>query len=285
MSLGTNISRLRARQGLSQDGLAEQLGVSRQSVSKWETDASVPELDKLVKLAALFGITLDELVTGTPPPAPEPVVVTPEPVVVTQTVHTGLPGRQIAGIVLLSLGGLLLVLLTVLGSLLTGLLLASPFLLCGTILLLVPRRAGLWCGWALLLVVEVFLYYATGTRWTMVLAALRAPELLHHMRAQFWIGFVLVTWRVVMVLATLHAWRHWRLPRGGKPLLVTGVGAALWVGTRLLYRALLPMVIGDDPALIIKGYWFRIADQLLDYAWLAGFAWLLARGLAHLKKE
>ena len=64
MSLGTTISRLRAEKKLSQGDLADALGVSRQSVSKWETDTSVPELDKLVKLSQLFGITLDELVTG-----------------------------------------------------------------------------------------------------------------------------------------------------------------------------------------------------------------------------
>ena len=63
MSLGTTISRLRAEKKLPQGDLADALGVSRPSVSKWATDASVPELDKLVKLSQLFGITLDELVT------------------------------------------------------------------------------------------------------------------------------------------------------------------------------------------------------------------------------
>lgn len=50
--------------GLSQDTLAEQLGVSRQSVSKWETDGSIPDLNRLVKLSTVFGVTLDELVKG-----------------------------------------------------------------------------------------------------------------------------------------------------------------------------------------------------------------------------
>ena len=67
MSLGTNISRLRAEKRLSQGDLAEVLEVSRQSVSKWETDSSVPDLDKLIKLSQLFGVTLDELVTGAEP--------------------------------------------------------------------------------------------------------------------------------------------------------------------------------------------------------------------------
>ena len=62
MTLGENIARLRAEKRLSQGDLADALGVSRQSVSKWETDASVPELDKLVRLSELFGVTLDRLV-------------------------------------------------------------------------------------------------------------------------------------------------------------------------------------------------------------------------------
>ena len=66
MDLGSTISRLRTAHGMSQGDLAEALDVSRQSVSKWETGASVPELEKLVKLAQLFEISLDELVTGQP---------------------------------------------------------------------------------------------------------------------------------------------------------------------------------------------------------------------------
>ena len=78
MTLGQNICRLRTERGLSQGDLADALEVSRQSISKWETDASVPELEKLLRLSELFHITLDELVKGpggsveTPPPAPEP---------------------------------------------------------------------------------------------------------------------------------------------------------------------------------------------------------------------
>ena len=92
MSLGTNISRLRAEKRLSQGDLAEVLEVSRQSVSKWETDSSVPDLNRLMKLSQLFGVTLDELVTGA---EPQLKVETP-PVMVSPS----MPGRKIAGIIL-----------------------------------------------------------------------------------------------------------------------------------------------------------------------------------------
>lgn len=58
MTLGANIARLRTQKNWSQGDLADALDISRQSVSKWETDTSIPELDKLLKLAELFGVTL-----------------------------------------------------------------------------------------------------------------------------------------------------------------------------------------------------------------------------------
>ena len=62
MTLGKRIYDLRTAKNLSQGDLAEALDVSRQSVSKWETDTSVPDLDKLVKLCDLFEVSMDELV-------------------------------------------------------------------------------------------------------------------------------------------------------------------------------------------------------------------------------
>ena len=64
MTMGQRLVRLRNERCLSQDALAAALGVSRQSVSKWETDASIPDLDRLVKLSELYEVSLDELVKG-----------------------------------------------------------------------------------------------------------------------------------------------------------------------------------------------------------------------------
>lgn len=64
MSFRENLLYLRATHDLTQEQLAEQLGVSRQSVTKWESDKSYPEMDKLIKMSQLFDCTLDELVQG-----------------------------------------------------------------------------------------------------------------------------------------------------------------------------------------------------------------------------
>ena len=68
--LSQRIAALRKRRGLSQEQLAEQVGVSRQAVSKWETGAASPEFDKLAALSACLGVSVDELVTGVPGGAP-----------------------------------------------------------------------------------------------------------------------------------------------------------------------------------------------------------------------
>lgn len=64
MSFRDNLQHLRATRNMTQEQLAMLLGVSRQSVSKWEAERAYPEMDKLLKLCDLFGCTLDELVSG-----------------------------------------------------------------------------------------------------------------------------------------------------------------------------------------------------------------------------
>ena len=61
MILADKIMELRKRSGWSQEDLAGQLGVSRQAVSKWESAASIPDLDKILKLSRLFGVSTDLL--------------------------------------------------------------------------------------------------------------------------------------------------------------------------------------------------------------------------------
>ena len=61
MTLGERIAQLRREAGLSQEGLAEQMGVSRQAVSKWEKGLSYPDTENLLALAALFGVSADHL--------------------------------------------------------------------------------------------------------------------------------------------------------------------------------------------------------------------------------
>ena len=62
MGLGNNLFNARKKKGLSQEEVAGKLGVSRQTISKWETDETLPDIRQSKRLAVLYGLSLDELI-------------------------------------------------------------------------------------------------------------------------------------------------------------------------------------------------------------------------------
>lgn len=80
MNIGMKIQTLRKQKGLSQEQLAESLGVSRQAVSKWEADQSIPDLDKVVAICDYFDVSSDYILRDAELPsasAPTPEVCAP----------------------------------------------------------------------------------------------------------------------------------------------------------------------------------------------------------------
>lgn len=63
MKLGNSLFHARKRRGMSQEEVAERLGVSRQTVSKWETDETLPDIRQAKRMAVIYGVSLDELIT------------------------------------------------------------------------------------------------------------------------------------------------------------------------------------------------------------------------------
>ena len=63
-TIGNRIAKFRKAKGMTQEELANQLGVSSQAVSKWENDASCPDISLLPQLSRVLGVTTDELLTG-----------------------------------------------------------------------------------------------------------------------------------------------------------------------------------------------------------------------------
>lgn len=116
MTLGQRIQAGRTRLGLSQEGLGNKLGVSRQAVSKWEADGAVPDTDKLISLSKLFGITLNDLLqVEQPEEVPPPEEAGPPPAEGTEgrRLSLRLPSRRqvlaaLAAAVLLAAAGLYL---------------------------------------------------------------------------------------------------------------------------------------------------------------------------------
>lgn len=159
MNLGERILDLRKKTGMSQGALAEELNVSRQSISKWETNSSVPELNKLVKISEVFNVSLDELVHGEDRLARDEVPKTEETVQMPR-----IETRKFLGLGLLGIGAMVFVLLSVLVDIFMATTFAAPFLITGVIHLLVKKHPGLWSSWILYLLTHQFLMRFTSTR-------------------------------------------------------------------------------------------------------------------------
>ena len=64
LSIGNFIAQLRKQNGLTQEQLGEQIGVTNKTVSRWETGVYMPPADALMKMSELFGVTVNELLSG-----------------------------------------------------------------------------------------------------------------------------------------------------------------------------------------------------------------------------
>lgn len=151
MNLGEKIYQLRTEKNLSQGDLADKLDVSRQSVSKWENNTAVPDLDKLIKLCDIFEISLDEI-TGRETPKATPI----SKIEAIKEIKNTLTKSQLVGCVLLGVGIICLLLPY-------GFLIGPSLIICGIICLTVKKNPWYWCAW----VVFIPLLFVIG--WAMAI--------------------------------------------------------------------------------------------------------------------
>lgn len=281
MDLGERLYQLRKARNLSQGEVADSLGVSRQSVSKWENNTSAPELDKLVKLGELFGLTLDELVKGEAAPAPAGRLERPRPA------SGPAGGRRIAAIVLLVCGGVgsLLFCTTLLIYLTLWLVLAG--LLCWH----VQEHLGLCLGLSFWMILVVYFQnFSVLSPWNALIPAVyRAyPP-----------SYILLDWLLLLPLllflglAVRAAWRQFDRPA----LLRLGLAVGLFAtATIVLHLLRIPALISIDAS---PGFYYPKPYQLEELVLLAALfplpwggyrrrpfvvlaAWLLSFGLDRL---
>lgn len=211
MTLGERIAYYRGVLGLSQGELAEKLGVSRQAVSKWETDAGLPDLDRLIALSGLYNITLDELVKGSAPsPAPADraqAAAFPPEASPAAAEKPASGGQKTVGYILLGVGLLCAVLALFLNWAL--LIPAGYLLICAVLCLTLRRYAG-----RVILGGTLYAVLLTCQRWTGMpgLGSIINPVVY---QSEFYGIGVWVTWGLwaVLVLYVVLALRHTRWQR------------------------------------------------------------------------
>ena len=232
MTLGEKIYKLRTERNLSQGELSEMLEVSRQSISKWENGAATPDLDKIIKLSEVFGITIDELVKNEE--ISVPVSEEPKNDVIVVKKESNFPPRKIIGTVLLSLSLLITVIcfaIGLVGGSLIGLLFSSPLILCGIICFVFKKNIGLWCFWAVFFCVDMYMRLATGTSSALVL---NFQSLLFMIRGGDFIRLLLSAAQLAailsLILATVFRFRKIPLESKKLPIIFWATFAAMKIG-------------------------------------------------------
>lgn len=172
MNLGETIYRLRTEKNMSQGDLADALGVSRQSVSKWENGNATPDLDKLVRMAKLFGVTLDSLVDEQAPTVPAAPI----------SASQGITLREIFGILMLSFSILVL---------LAAILVGSPWIEAGIYVFLLLGTIGCVSCWPDKWILQ-WIVFLTDAAFLFVIAVFGDPLSAMIFSVPFWI--IVIVW-------------------------------------------------------------------------------------------
>lgn len=206
MKLGEKIYNLRTSKNMSQGDLAEMLGVSRQSISKWENNSAMPDLEKIIKLSDIFGVSIDDMVKGDVNPTQKQTN-TAEPeqkVEYVQYVHKQpMEGRKIAGIILLCMAFFLTFGIMFLTGSFGGFIYAIPFLMCGIICFAVRKHTGLVCCWSVYILLDISMQFFTGASKAM------AINTIHYIKMgviQSVTINLIVSWIWLLLTAALVLW-------------------------------------------------------------------------------
>ncbi len=290
--LGERIRQYRMACGLSQEAFAARMEVSRQSVSKWENDMAQPELDRLLKMCEIFGVSMDTLVRGEsmgealPTEALETDICIETEYPHTTEIENEKPvpvsqARRIWGIGLCCTGAALLLLLTLLGGFLLGLAAAALFVLPGMYCLTVRCHLGLWIGWTYFVILDYFLLAATSGSRGLLVSAIQNPEVFSFANPiAIMISAGINLFLIVMLLCTLIGFRQLCIPADRKEGLLTGAVFLGWLAVKGIVLAVnvLLMRLVNAPALS-----YYLLFPLFDYGSLFLFLVFLVRLLAMMR--
>lgn len=274
MNIGERIYNFRTEKGMSQGDLAEKLDVSRQSISKWENNSAVPDLDKIIKLSEIFDITIDELVKGVTQDKTDETTYstlkTEQKVeyIYVQPQNASMEGRKIAGIILFCMAALFTFgILFATGSL-GGILYAIPFIICGIICFTVKKNTGLWCAWTVYAMVDIFMRWGTSINPNLIFMTFQfTPQMNYTRLAAAWVWVILLILLVVFTVIRLRATPvkdtkklKTKLSVGWAVYILLCTGRTLWARTEMYRNIMFSIVQSNGEAYFIISNIINLAD-------------------------
>lgn len=198
MTLGEKIYELRTQHNLSQEDLAGELDVSRQSISKWENGNSTPDLEKIVKLAEIFNVSLDELIKNEEKETA--VANTPEQ---NATVQTKTREKKI-GKSLLIAGAISFFAFFLFGLGFSGVFVAIPLLVCSIIYYKAKNNHFFYCLWVVVPLADLFIRFGMGISWSVIKQTLEWEYSMNYGRLAIgWAQFFVISFLIIFSIIKL----------------------------------------------------------------------------------
>lgn len=294
MNIGERIYNLRTEADMSQGDLAEKLNVSRQSVSKWENNNSTPDIEKLVLIANVFGITVDELVKDdassvsltdneNKAEATHPEETINQPI----TAASVKPQKNIkAAKILLGLGIVIAFGFFIFGLGLAGLIFALPFLVCSLICYLSKKEVGFACTWVLVFLADMYIRLGTGISWAAIkLTSQWEPSMNYWQLLIAWVQFVVILSLVIYTIVRAKKVVTEITPKLKKEMLAYWLGFIIFQGTSSITSFLINKTIMEHqqiPEILSTLSWvFQFADWLCIFF----FAFAMAKTVVYVKNK
>ena len=199
MTLGEKIYELRTQHNLSQGDLANKLDVSRQSISKWENGNSTPDLEKIVKLAEIFNVSLDELIKNE---EKDETIINNTPKK-TPTIQTNTREKKIGKALLIS-GVISIFIFLLLGLGITGFFVAIPLFACSIIYYKAKSNHFFYCLWAIIPLADLYIRFATGINWNVIKQTLTWEYSMNYGRLAIgWAQFFVISFLIIFSIIKL----------------------------------------------------------------------------------
>ena len=267
MTLGEKIYELRTQHNLSQGDLANELNVSRQSISKWENNNSTPDLEKIVKLAEIFNVSLDKLIKNEE--KEETTLNTPEQ-------NTPIPTKtreKKIGKGLLIAGIISIFVFLLLGLGITGFFVAIPLFACSIVLYKAKSNYSLWCMWAIIPLADIFIRATMGIGWSDIKRTLIWEYSWNYGRlAIAWVQFAVILFLIIFSIIKLSKKPYELNQKFKKDYIASGVGfIVLEIASYVISLIVTEIVYGDslnhlpDVAAVSISGGFGVFDWLKFY--------------------
>ncbi len=282
MALGEKIYKLRTQHNLSQGDLANELNVSRQSISKWENGNSTPDLEKIIKLADIFNVSLDELIKNEE--KEETIVNKPEQSPLTQTNAR----EKKIGKGLLITGVISIFVFLLLGLGITGFFIAIPIFACSIIYYKAKSNHFLYCLWAIIPLADLFIRYATGISWPAIRQTLIWQESWNYGRlAIAWGQFLVILFLVIFSIIKLSKKPNEINKQFKKNFAASVIGFAMIEGAIEITSYLITQKVIADKSLEVTqiASVINIVVQLFDWLAIYLFADAVSKLLIIVKRK